>query len=353
MKTYLLTGGAGFIGSNMVLYLLARYEDIRIIDLDALTYAGSRENLKAAEGDGRHIFVRGDIRDEELVSRLLAEYDPDVVLNFAAESHVDRSIEGPSLFADTNVGGTVRLLQCCRRAWYDSARGTWREGKRFLQISTDEVYGSLGPEGLFTEETPLSPHSPYSASKASADLFVTAFRDTYGMPVNITRCSNNFGPRQFPEKLIPLMICSAVQHRPLPVYGDGLQVRDWLYVEDHCRAVDLVAEKGRAGEIYNIGGRSEIANLALVKILLSKLRERLADDAIDESLISFTADRPGHDRRYGIDAGKIRRELGWEPLTPFDEGLEKTVDWYLADPRRARSVITGAFRGAGREGGTR
>ena len=326
MVSYLITGGAGFIGSNFVRYLLKTYADIRIVNLDLLTYAGRPENLPE---DPRHIFVRGDVCERELVSRLFSEYDFDTVIHFAAESHVDRSISDPDIFVRTNVMGTLNLLRCAMDSWFD---GTWKPGKKYLQVSTDEVYGALGPEGFFTETTPLSPHSPYSASKASGDLFVLAFRDTYGMPVNITRCSNNYGPNQYPEKLIPLMIRNAMQHKPLPVYGDGLQVRDWLYVDDHCRAIDLVASSGRAGEIYNVGGHNERTNLEIVRTILRQLHDRLGDDEINDGLIRHVEDRPGHDRRYAIDPAKIRQELGWMPETSFETGIQKTIDWYLSNP---------------------
>ena len=332
MVSYLITGGAGFIGSNFVRYLLKTYADIRIVNLDLLTYAGRPENLPE---DPRHIFVRGDVCDRELVSHLFSEYDFDTVIHFAAESHVDRSISDPDIFVRTNVMGTLNLLRCAMDSWFD---GTWKPGKKYLQVSTDEVYGALGPEGFFSETTPLSPHSPYSASKASTDLFVLAFRDTYGMPVNITRCSNNYGPSQYPEKLIPLMIRNAMQHKPLPVYGDGLQVRDWLYVDDHCRAIDLVASKGRAGEIYNVGGHNERTNLEIVRTILRQLHDRLGDDEINDGLIRHVEDRPGHDRRYAIDPAKIRRELGWVPEIPFDIGIQKTIDWYLSNPGWLESV---------------
>ena len=343
MKTYLITGGAGFIGANMVLYLLKKYTDIRVINLDALTYAGNMENLRQAEGDGRHIFVRGDIGDKALVSRLLREYDPDYVIHFAAESHVDRSIADPMIFVDTNVRGTVNLLQCCKEAWYDPMQKTWRPGKKYLQVSTDEVYGALGPEGYFTEATPLQPHSPYSASKAAADHYVMAFHDTYGMPVNITRCSNNYGPRQACEKLIPLMIHNAQRHIPLPVYGDGRQVRDWLYVDDHCKAIDLVAAAGESGEVYNVGGHNERTNLFIVKTVIELVGRRLGDSEINEGLIRHVADRPGHDRRYGIDPSKIRAHLGWYPETDFESGIVKTVDWYLAHPQWVAHATSGDY----------
>lgn len=326
MVSYLITGGAGFIGSNFVRYLLKTYADIRIVNLDLLTYAGRPENLPE---DPRHIFVRGDVCDRKLVSRLFLEYDFDTVIHFAAESHVDRSISDPDIFVRTNVMGTLNLLRCAMDSWFD---GTWKPGKKYLQVSTDEVYGALGPEGFFTETTPLSPHSPYSASKASGDLFVLAFRDTYGMPVNITRCSNNYGPSQYPEKLIPLMIRNAIQHKPLPVYGDGMQVRDWLYVDDHCRAIDLVASRGRAGEIYNVGGHNERTNLQIVTTILRQLHDRLGDDGINDGLIRHVEDRLGHDRRYAIDPAKIRKELGWAPETSFETGIQKTIDWYLSNP---------------------
>ena len=332
MVSYLITGGAGFIGSNFVRYLLKTYADIRIVNLDLLTYAGRPENLPE---DPRHIFVRGDVCDRKLVSRLFLEYDFDTVIHFAAESHVDRSISDPDIFVRTNVMGTLNLLRCAMDSWFD---GSWKPGKKYLQVSTDEVYGALGPEGFFTETTPLSPHSPYSASKASGDLFVLAFRDTYGMPVNITRCSNNYGPNQYPEKLIPLMIRNAMQHKPLPVYGDGMQVRDWLYVDDHCRAIDLVAARGRAGEIYNVGGHNERTNLEIVRTILRQLHDRLGDDEINDGLIRHVEDRLGHDRRYAIDPAKIRKELGWAPETSFETGIQKTIDWYLSNPDWLESV---------------
>ena len=285
MKKYLVTGGAGFIGSNFVMYMLKKHEDIQIVNLDKLTYAGNLENLKSIEGDERHIFVQGDICDREFVTALFDKYDFDYVINFAAESHVDRSITNPEIFVETNVMGTVNLLQCAKNAWYDGQSKVWKDGKKYLQVSTDEVYGALGKEGYFTETTPLNPHCPYSASKASADMYVQAFRDTYGMPVNITRCSNNYGPYQFPEKLIPLMINNVRHHKTLPVYGDGMQIRDWLYVEDHCKAIDLVASQGKTGEVYNIGGHNEKANIEIVKMIITQLRDRLKDEAISETLI--------------------------------------------------------------------
>ena len=342
MKQYLITGCAGFIGSNFVYYMLNKHKDIRLVNLDKLTYAGNLENLKGAEGDARHIFVQGDICDKALVKGLFAQYDFDCVINFAAESHVDRSITNPEIFVATNVMGTVNLLQCAKEAWLQN--GQWAPGKKYVQVSTDEVYGSLGAEGYFTETTPLCPHSPYSSSKAGADLFVMAYHDTYGLPVNITRCSNNYGPYQFPEKLIPLMINNAKHHKSLPVYGDGMNVRDWLYVEDHCKAIDMVAEGGRDGEVYNVGGHNERPNIFIVKTILSQLHERLGDEAIGENLIQHVPDRLGHDRRYGIDPAKIRAELGWYPETSFEVGIVKTIDWYLAHEDWMNNVTSGNYQ---------
>lgn len=344
MKKYLVTGGAGFIGSNFVYYMLRKYQDILLVNLDKLTYAGNLENLKAAEGDSRHVFVQGDICDKALVQDLFEKYDFDCVINFAAESHVDRSIADPEIFVQTNVLGTVNLLQRAEEAWYDPQAKTWKEGKKYLQVSTDEVYGALGPEGYFTETTPLSPHSPYSASKTSADHFVMAFHDTFGMPINITRCSNNYGPYQFPEKLIPLMINNAKHHKPLPVYGDGMQIRDWLYVEDHCKAIDMVANGGKIGEVYNVGGHNERPNIFIVKTIIEQLHERLQDDGISEDLIQHVEDRLGHDRRYGIDPTKIRNDLGWYPETPFEKGIVLTIDWYLSHQEWLDHVTSGAYQ---------
>ena len=344
MKTYLVTGCAGFIGSNFVHYMLIKYEDIRLVNLDKLTYAGNLENLQDIEDDARHIFVQGDICDKALVTDLIAKYDPDYVINFAAESHVDRSIKNPEIFVESNVLGTVNLLQCCKDAWYDAAAKTWKEGKKYLQVSTDEVYGALGAEGYFMETTPLCPHSPYSASKASADMFVKAFHDTYGMPMNITRCSNNYGPYQFPEKLIPLLINNAKQHKTLPVYGDGMQIRDWLYVMDHCKAIDMVANGGKDGEVYNVGGHNERPNIFIVKTVIAQLHDRLKDEGISEELITHVADRLGHDRRYGIDPTKIKEDLGWYPETPFEKGIVLTIDWYLAHPDWMAHVTSGDYQ---------
>ncbi|MDK2886825.1 MAG: dTDP-glucose 4,6-dehydratase [Thermosipho sp. (in: thermotogales)] len=341
--TILVTGCAGFIGSNFVYYYLEKYKDRKIIGLDKLTYAGNLENLEKLtdEERKRFKFIKGDINNKELLEYIFEEYDIDGVINFAAESHVDRSIYDPQIFLKTNVLGTQSLLDVAKKYWYKD--GKWKEGKKFLQVSTDEVYGSLGPTGYFTEKTPLDPHSPYSASKAAADLIVKAYHDTYKMPINITRCSNNYGPYQFPEKLIPLMIWNALNHKELPVYGDGKQIRDWLYVKDHCRAIDMVYEKGKIGEVYNIGGHNEKENIYIVKKIIEILREKTKDEKINETLIKHVKDRPGHDRRYGIDPTKIRNELGWEPEVMFDEGIEMTIEWYLENIDWMKRVISGEY----------
>ena len=337
MTTYLVTGCAGFIGTTFVHYMLKKYIDIKIINLDALTYAGNLENLKDLEDDERHIFVHGSICDAALVAFLINQYDPDFIINFAAESHVDRSIANPGIFVTTNVMGTVNLLQHAKEAWYDASQKKWKKGKKYIQVSTDEVYGALGAEGFFTETTPINPHSPYSSSKASADHFVKAFHDTYGMPVNITRCSNNYGPYQFPEKLIPLMIANALADKSLPVYGEGLNVRDWLYVEDHCKAIDLVLQKGRVGEVYNIGGHNEMRNIDIVKLICKELGK-------PESLITFVKDRKGHDMRYAIDPAKIHEELGWLPETKFEDGIKKTIKWYLDNTEWWQEIVSGEYQ---------
>lgn len=330
MKTYFVTGGAGFIGSNFILYMLKHHTDIRIINIDKLTYAANLENLASIEKDSRYIFSQTDICDKEQIEKLFAFYQPDYVVNFAAESHVDRSIENPNTFVTTNVFGTVNMLDCARNVWED-ANGSYGKHK-FLQVSTDEVYGSLSlddPESLFYETTPLAPHSPYSASKAAADYLVLSYAHTYGLPINITRCSNNYGPRQFEEKLIPLMINNALKHKQLPIYGDGLNVRDWLYVEDHCKAIDLVCTSGKQGEIYNIGGHNERPNISIVKLIISEVRKASGDQAITEKLIRYVDDRKGHDRRYAIAFDKITEDLGWHPETKFEDGIITTVAWYL------------------------
>ncbi|WP_320122115.1 dTDP-glucose 4,6-dehydratase [uncultured Sphaerochaeta sp.] len=341
-KTYLVTGGAGFIGSNFIHYILERHQDILVVNVDKLTYAGNLENLKAVMDDERYAFIQADVCDREAMGKLFGQYHIDYVVNFAAESHVDRSITDPGVFVSTNVMGTLNLLDAAKGSW-KTGEDTYREGVRFLQVSTDEVYGSLGPEGFFTETTPLDPHSPYSASKASADLLVKAYGDTYKLPVNITRCSNNYGPYQFPEKLIPLMINNCLNKNSLPVYGDGMQVRDWLYVEDHCKAIDLVIRKGTLGEVYNIGGHNEKPNIEIVKSIIAYVAEKV-DQSIDERLIKHVTDRKGHDRRYGIDPTKIREALGWEPETMFAEGIRKTIDWYLENRQWMEHVTSGSYQ---------
>ena len=354
MKTYLVTGAAGFIGANYIKYILKMHDDVRVVVLDLLTYAGNLGTIAA------------DIDGERCV---FATYAFDYVVNFAAESHVDRSIENPQLFLQTNILGTQNLLDAARRAW---TKGTdacgyplWREGVRFHQVSTDEVYGSLGAEGYFREDTPLCPHSPYSASKASADLFVMAYHDTYHMPVSITRCSNNYGPYQFPEKLIPLLIKNILEGKPLPVYGDGTNVRDWLYIEDHCKAIELVLREGRPGSIYNVGGHNERQNIDIVRMSIATVRRLMTErpelrwvlkkqerdaegqitvDWMDERLITFVRDRLGHDQRYAIDPDKIRRELGWQPETSFEDGIVRTIEWYLTHQEWVTQVTSGDYQ---------
>jgi len=389
MKTYLVTGAAGFIGSNFVKYILDKYgDDVDIIVLDALTYAGNLASLGDELQRPNVTFVRGDIGDRELVTGLLNDHDVDYIVNFAAESHVDRSITNPRLFLETNILGAQNLLDCARTAWQTGkdAQGhnTYAPGKKYLQISTDEVYGSLAkdydePQPLevsddvrevikgrtdlktygkacFTEETPLAPRSPYSASKTSADLIVMAYHETYGMPVNITRCSNNYGPYHFPEKLIPLIIKNILEGRKLPVYGKGENVRDWLYVEDHCKGIDMVLRQGRIGEVYNIGGFNEESNINIVRQVIDIIARIMRDepeyqrllkcpvDAINYDLIEFVTDRPGHDMRYAIDPSKIARELGWYPETPFQEGIERTIRWNLDHQDWVASVTSGEYQ---------
>ncbi len=341
MKNVLVTGGAGFIGSNFVQFLLKEREGVeRLVNLDLLTYAGNLENLLPVQDDPRYVFVHGDIRDRALLRELFEKYDFDTVVHFAAESHVDRSIEEPEIFLTTNVVGSQCLLDAAKRCWKaepdNKYSREYRPGVVYLQVSTDEVYGALGKTGMFTETTPIAPNSPYSASKASADLVVRAYWQTFGLPVNITRCSNNYGPYQFPEKLIPLMLHNALERKPLPVYGDGMQIRDWLHVRDHCAAILAVLEKGRRGEVYNIGGNNERANIEIVRLILEKLDR-------PESLIRHVQDRPGHDRRYAIDNTKITAELGWAPEYSFDRGMEETIDWYLSNSAWVEHVISGDY----------
>ena len=323
----LVTGGAGFIGSNFVRYMVNKYPDYQIFNLDLLTYAGNLENLKDIENKSNYHFVKGDIADRDFVNKLFEDEKFDYVLNFAAESHVDRSITNPEIFVQTNIQGTLVLLDAAKKF----------SVKKYLQVSTDEVYGTLGETGYFTETTPLAPNSPYSASKTGADLLVRAYHETYDLPVNITRCSNNYGPYHFPEKLIPLMIINALHDKELPIYGDGLNVRDWLHVEDHCQAIDLVLHKGRNGEVYNVGGNNERTNIEIVKTILKQLGK-------PESLIKFVKDRPGHDRRYAIDATKLREELGWKPKYTFETGIEQTIKWYLDNQEWWQNIISGEYQ---------
>nr|WP_255657125.1 dTDP-glucose 4,6-dehydratase [Lysobacter lactosilyticus] len=339
----MVTGGAGFIGGNFVLDAVRR--GIRIVNLDALTYAGNRDTLAPLDGNPDHVFVHGDIGDRTLVDRLLREHRPDAIVNFAAESHVDRSIDGPAAFVQTNVVGTLALLESARDYW-KPLEGDARDAFRFLHVSTDEVYGSLGDTGKFTESTPFAPNSPYSASKAASDHLVRAFHHTYGLPVLTTNCSNNYGPYQFPEKLIPLIIARALAGEPLPVYGDGKNVRDWLYVGDHCAAIRAVLEGGRVGETYNVGGDAERQNIDVVRTICALLDDRRprADGVRRETQITFVADRPGHDRRYAIDASKLKRELGWSPEHTFEQGIADTVEWYLANQDWVRRVTDGSYR---------
>ena len=368
MKTYLVTGAAGFIGANFIKYMLAKYPEIKIVVLDLLTYAGNLGTIAGDIDNERCIFVKGDICDRELADELFAKYKFDYVVNFAAESHVDRSIENPQLFLQTNILGTQNLLDAARRAWVtgkdENGYPIWIEGVRFHQVSTDEVYGSLGETGYFHETTPLDPRSPYSASKTSADLFVQAYSETYKMPVSITRCSNNYGPYHFPEKLIPLIIKNILEGKQLPVYGDGTNVRDWLYVEDHCKAIDCVLHRGRTGEVYNVGGHNEKQNIEIVKLTIQTIRQlmteqpayrlmlkkqvmgadgEIAIDWINDDLIIFVKDRLGHDQRYAIDPTKISTELGWTPETPFEKGIVKTIRWYLENQDWVAEIAGGDY----------
>lgn len=368
MNTYLVTGAAGFIGANFIKYMLSRYENIKIVVLDLLTYAGNYATIESDVDNKRCFFEHGDIVDRAFVESLFEKYQFDCVVNFAAESHVDRSIENPQLFLQTNILGTQNLLDVARKFWVTGKDETgyplWKENVRFHQVSTDEVYGSLGAEGFFTEKTPLNPHSPYSASKTSADLFVQAYFDTYHMPVTITRCSNNYGPYHFPEKLIPLIIKNILEGKSLPVYGDGTNVRDWLYVEDHCKAIDMVLQKGRTGEVYNVGGHNEKQNIEIVKLTIATIRNLMTEnpeyrqvlkkkeigedgqisiDWINDSLITFVKDRLGHDQRYAIDPTKISTELGWTPETSFEVGIVKTIRWYLENQAWVEGITGGEY----------
>ena len=339
-KTILITGGAGFIGSHVVRLFVNKYPEYRIINLDALTYAGNLENLKDIEAAPNYTFVKADIVDADQMNKVFAEYRPDGVIHLAAESHVDRSITDPLAFVRTNVIGTVNLLMAARELWKDNM-----DGKRFYHVSTDEVYGSLGETGLFTETTPYDPNSPYSASKASSDHFVRAYGETYGLPYVLTNCSNNYGPNHFPEKLIPLFINNIITKKALPVYGDGKYTRDWLYVIDHARAIDLVFHEGKNHETYNIGGFNEWQNIDLIKVLCGIMDRKLnRPEGESAKLITYVKDRPGHDLRYAIDASKINKELGWSPSVTFEQGLEKTIDWYLANSEWLEHVTSGAYQ---------
>ena len=350
MRTYVVTGGAGFIGSNYIHYMFNKYNDeIRIINVDKLTYAGNLENLKDVEKRENYTFVKADVCDSEAIGKIFEENDVDRVVHFAAESHVDRSIKNPDVFVKTNVLGTLTMLNAAKAAW-ENPDGTFKEGKKFLHVSTDEVYGSLSnPEDFFYETTPYDPHSPYSASKASSDFLVKAYMDTYKFPANITNCSNNYGPYQFPEKLIPLTINNALHGKDLPIYGDGKNIRDWLYVEDHCKGIDLVQEKGRLFETYNIGGHNERENIRIVHIIIDTLKEELDDSdprkaLVSDKLIKYVTDRKGHDRRYAIAPDKIRKEVGWYPETKFADGIVKTIKWNLENQQWIAEVTSGDYQ---------
>ena len=340
MQNILVTGGAGFIGSNFIKMMLKKHPDYQIINIDALTYAGNLENLVEIADQPNYTFIRADIRDREKIDQVFSHYSIDAVVNFAAESHVDRSIVEPEVFLTTNIIGTQVLLDAAKKIWKrkpdDKYCKEYRPGVKFLQVSTDEVYGALGETGMFVETMPLLPNSPYSASKASADLIVRAYNETFGLPVNITRCSNNYGPYQFPEKLIPLMINNCLEYKELPIYGDGMQIRDWLHVSDHCSAIDTVLHKGKIGEIYNIGGNCEKANIEIVKLIIRTLGK-------SESLLRFVQDRPGHDRRYAIDNTKITTELGWTPAYTFQQGMEETIEWYLNNRKWTENIVSGDY----------
>ncbi|MCR4903594.1 MAG: dTDP-glucose 4,6-dehydratase [Butyrivibrio sp.] len=350
MRTYLVTGGAGFIGSNYIHYMFRKYDnEIRIINVDALTYAGNLENLSDIENRDNYTFVKANICDREAIDKIFAENDIDRVVHFAAESHVDRSIVNPEIFVQTNVLGTATMLNAAKKAW-ELPDGSFKEGKKFLHVSTDEVYGSLPEDGgYFYETTPYAPHSPYSASKAGSDMLVRAYMDTYKFPANITNCSNNYGPYQFPEKLIPLTINNALAGKKLPIYGDGKNVRDWLYVDDHAKAIDMVQEKGKLFETYNVGGHNEKQNIEIVKTIIEVLREELSDDDprkahVTEDLITYVEDRKGHDRRYAIAPDKIKAEIGWEPETMFKEGIRKTIKWFFENEEWMKNVTSGDYQ---------
>ena len=340
MKTILVTGGAGFIGSNFIKLMLEKHPNYKIINIDALTYAGNLENLKDIAHNENYTFIRGDIRDRAKIDEIFTTYNVNTVVNFAAESHVDRSIVEPEIFLTTNIMGTQVLLDVAKKHWKinpnDKYCNAYKLGVKFLQVSTDEVYGALGETGMFVETMPLMPNSPYSASKASADMIVRAYHETFGMPVNITRCSNNYGQYQFPEKLIPLMINNCLKEGTLPVYGDGMQIRDWLHVSDHCSAIDTVLHRGIVGEVYNIGGNNEKANIEIVKLIIKTIGKT-------EKLIKYVKDRPGHDRRYAIDNTKITTQLGWQPAYTFEQGMEETIKWYLDNTEWIENIASGDY----------
>ncbi len=349
MRTYLVTGGAGFIGSNYIQYMFRKYDnDIRIINVDALTYAGNLENLKDVADRENYTFIKADICDRQAITDIFARYDIDRVVHFAAESHVDRSIKNPEVFVQTNVLGTLVMLNCAKAAW--ETENGFQEGKKFLHVSTDEVYGSLEKEDeYFYETTPYDPHSPYSASKASSDMIVKSYIDTFQFPANITNCSNNYGPYQFPEKLIPLIINNTLQGKKLPVYGDGKNVRDWLYVEDHAKAIDMVQEQGRLGQTYNIGGHNEKQNIEIINIIIQTIHDMLPDTDprkahVNQELITYVEDRKGHDRRYAIAPDKIKAEIGWQPETMFAEGIQKTIKWYFENEAWMKNVTSGDYQ---------
>lgn len=342
MKNIIVTGGAGFIGSNFVRYILNQNINVKIINVDKLTYAGNLENLKGLEENPRYFFEKADICDKEAIEKIMEKYDIDTIINFAAESHVDRSIKDPTEFINTNIKGTQNLLDIAKKYW-EIGEDTYKQGVKYIQVSTDEVYGSLSlHDNCFEETTPLNPHSPYSASKASADMLVKAYYDTYKFPACITRCSNNYGQYQFPEKFIPLVINNCLKHKPIPVYGDGSNIRDWLYVEDHCAAIYKVLINGRFGEVYNIGGHNERTNIQIVSIIIKYLHENI-DENIDENLITYVKDRKGHDKRYGINPEKIHKELGWLPETKFEDGIIKTIKWYLENQEWLENIVSGEY----------
>lgn len=341
MKTILVTGGAGFIGSNFVKLMIEKHLDYKIINIDALTYAGNLENLKDISSNENYTFIKADIRDRVKIEEVFNTYEIDTVINFAAESHVDRSIVEPEIFLTTNIMGTQVLLDVAKKYWKinpkDKYCKEYKDGTKFVQVSTDEVYGALGETGMFVETMPLKPNSPYSASKASADMIVRAYYETFGMPINITRCSNNYGPYQFPEKLIPLMINNCLKEEYLPVYGDGMQIRDWLHVSDHCEAIDTVLHKGIIGEVYNIGGNNEKANIEIVKLIIRTIGK-------SDELVKYVKDRPGHDRRYAIDNTKITTKLGWQPKYTFEQGINETIEWYLNNTEWIENIISGDYK---------